>query len=106
MADGEPNEQAELNIMRNYVIDRSARLGLDITHVDVEEILEAAKGLAPSDQAALSVIRAFASDDEALKELFQAAVSLARSDGDEAEDEVGLLKRMLASARRKRDKSS
>lgn len=102
--DGSHDDPAEVNEMRVYVATRTANLGIAVSDKDIEDIVEAARGLSPSDQAVLAAVRAMATDDAALQDLFKSALSLARADGKESAEEVELLRRILATARRRREK--
>lgn len=103
---GRPENPAEMAVMRGYVEARAASLRLDVRPEDVEKIVEAATGLAPSDQAVMAAVRGMATDDDALETVFRAGVAMGRVDGVESPDEVKFLQRVLATARRRRAKAS
>lgn len=104
-ADGNQDDPAEIDAMRTYVATRTSNMGMRIRGQDIEDIVEAAKGLSPSDQAVLAAVRAMANDDAALEDLFKSALALARADGEESQEELEILRRIVATARRKREKT-
>jgi hypothetical protein len=105
-ADGRVGDTGEITIMRDYIANRVSRLGISISSEVIEQIVEAAAGLPPSDQAVLAAVRTMANDDLALQDLFRSGLALARADGEESQGELDILRRILATARRKREKGS
>lgn len=103
---GRPENPAEMAVMRGYVEVRAKDLGFQVRPDDIDKIVEAATGLAPSDQAVMGAVRGMATDDAALEAMFRAGVAMGRVDGVESPEEVKLLERILATARRRRAKSS
>ncbi|BCJ92401.1 hypothetical protein IZ6_31360 [Terrihabitans soli] len=102
--DGDCEESSEVAVMRDYVQTRCRRLGFQLNTGTFEQFVEAAKGLMPSDQTVLAAARSFAEDDESLDEIFKAALTLARADGDESDGEIALLRKVLSTVRRKRER--
>lgn len=102
---GRPENPAEMAVMRDYVEARAASLGLNVKSEDIDKIVEAATGLAPSDQAVMAAVRGMATEDDALETMFRAGVAMGRVDGVESPEEVKFLQRVLATAQRRRTKA-
>lgn len=101
---GRPENPAEQAVMRQFVEARAAGLGLAVEPTDMDKIVEAAAGLAPSSNAVMAAVRGMASDDDALEAVFRAGIAMGRVDGVESPEEVAFLKKVLATAKRRRDK--
>ncbi len=106
MAKGYDDEVALFARMADYVNTRSSRLGLHPELDVVGQIVEAAVGLAPTDEAVLAATRLIAEDDQGLEELFRFALDLSRAGGKESEAAIAVLKRVLEMARQCRARSS
>ncbi|WP_398471529.1 hypothetical protein [Tardiphaga sp.] len=103
---GRPENPGEMAVMRGYVEARARDLGLDVRAGDINRIVEAATGLAPSDQAVMTSVRNMATDDAALEAMFRAGIAMGRVDGVESPEEIKFLSRVLATARRRRAKAT
>jgi hypothetical protein len=104
MVKGYDDEIALFARMADYVTTRSSRLGLRVELDVVGQIVEAAVGLAPTDETIMAATSSLAQDDESLDELFRFSLELARAGGEESEAAIALLKRMLATAHRCRER--
>ncbi len=104
MEKGLDDEIALFAMMADYVATRSSRLGLHVELDVVGQIVEAAVGLAPTDDTVMAATTSLANDDESLDELFRFSLELARAGGEESKAAIALLKRMLATARRCRER--
>lgn len=103
---GRPENVAEMAVMKSYVETRAKDLGLNVSNSGIDQIVEAATGLAPSNTAVLAAVRKMATDDAALEAMFRAGVAMGRVDGVESPEEVKFLSRILATARRRRAKAA
>lgn len=104
IAKGLDDEIALFSMMADYVATRSSRLGLQVGLDVIGQIVEAAVGLAPTDETVMAATSSLAEDDESLDELFRFSLELARAGGEESGAAIDLLKRMLATARGHREK--
>jgi hypothetical protein len=104
-ADGHRGPEEE-RVMRAYIASRYVKAGMGTPLELIDDLMSSAIGSAPTDQAASAAVRAIAEDDDALSDLFNAMLALARADGSEDEGEIAAIRKVIAAVRRRREKAA